>query len=172
MTIRIDAQSLVGQNVYFQADGLLGTLDHAAVMEACKNNGEIFPEQLNSSFDRINLEETITNAGFTFSKQGDLWALHSDEEYEEGMTFPTLEDVANYVVDVHGATVAYDTCYETYAVSDWLAEKLLEQGEVVVSFLGMNVWGRCEFNQPVYSDSVIKSVVKALEVKVKLEVNY
>ena len=48
---------------------------------------------------------------------------------------------------------------EFWAVSEWLADKLIEKGEQVgKGFLGMHVWGRRCSGQAIYLDEVIQDI--------------
>ena len=56
----------------------------------------------------------------------------------------------------------YDEVYEHWAVSDWFARKLKDQGETVVEFADFNVWCRMTTGQAIYMDSVIRRIYKTL----------
>ena len=47
---------------------------------------------------------------------------------------------------------------EHWLVSEWLAKRLLEEGEMVVEFLGLIIWGRTTSGQAIYIDSVIEDI--------------
>lgn len=50
--------------------------------------------------------------------------------------------------------------YEHWAVSTWLAEKLIAKGEKVdTDFAGLNVWARTTTGQAISMDSVIEAIV-------------
>lgn len=53
--------------------------------------------------------------------------------------------------------------YEHWAVSDWLADKLIAHGEKVdKDFAGMCVWARTTTGQAIYADDVIEQIAKEL----------
>lgn len=53
--------------------------------------------------------------------------------------------------------------YEHWAVSPWLADKLIEQGEKVdTDFAGLNVWARTTTGQMIAADCVIERIHAAL----------
>ena len=54
----------------------------------------------------------------------------------------------------------YDEPMEHWIVSSWLGRKLSEQGEIVESYLGMTIWGRCTTGQSISLDSVIGEIAK------------
>ena len=52
--------------------------------------------------------------------------------------------------------------FEHWLVSSWLAQKLIEQGETVVEFYGLTVWGRTTTGQAIYCDYVIQEIYNDL----------
>ena len=51
-----------------------------------------------------------------------------------------------------------DEALEHWIVSDWLGKRLLEQGEMVIDFMGLTIWGRTTSGQAIYIDSVIEDI--------------
>ena len=51
-----------------------------------------------------------------------------------------------------------DEALEHWLVSNWLAERLREEGEMVIEFLGLTIWGRTTSGQAIYIDSVIEDI--------------
>ena len=49
-----------------------------------------------------------------------------------------------------------------FIVSDWLAYQLREIKACVTSFLGFEIWGRCEYGQSLDMDYDLKRVVRNL----------
>jgi len=47
---------------------------------------------------------------------------------------------------------------EHWLVSTWLANRLREEGEMVIEFLGLTIWGRTTSGQAIYIDSVIEDI--------------
>ena len=47
---------------------------------------------------------------------------------------------------------------EWWLVDSWLAERLQQQGEVVIEEYGCYWWGRSTSGQAIYLDSVIQSI--------------
>ena len=47
---------------------------------------------------------------------------------------------------------------EHWLVSEWLGKRLLEEGEMVIEFLGLTIWGRTTSGQAIYIDSVIEDI--------------
>ncbi len=47
---------------------------------------------------------------------------------------------------------------EHWLVSEWLGKRLQEQGEMVIDFYGLTIWGRTTSGQAIYIDSVIEDI--------------
>ena len=54
---------------------------------------------------------------------------------------------------------AYESeAFEHWIVSEFLAEKLREKGEIVGELFGLTIWGRCTTGQAIYIDRVIGEI--------------
>lgn len=97
------------------------------------------------------------NGGFWFNKaEFGTWkaAASSDDAstYDSAQEACEANDIEPYRWDV----------YEHWAVSPWLAEKLIEQGERVdTDFAGLNVWARTTTGQAIRADAVIERIYAA-----------
>lgn len=97
-----------------------------------------------------------------------LWDL----EEEEGKKF--LKALRTYIkerVDDHqkfcheldiDADEYESDVYEHWIVSNWLARKLAERGEVTGDVCGMTIWGRCTTGQAISMDYVIQQIAAEL----------
>jgi hypothetical protein len=47
---------------------------------------------------------------------------------------------------------------EHWLVSEWLAHRLREEGEMVIDFMNLTIWGRTTSGQAIYIDSVIEDI--------------
>lgn len=57
-----------------------------------------------------------------------------------------------------------DEVFQWFFISDWLADKLIEEGEPVAKdFYGQNVWGRTTFGQSLEADSCMTSLYEKLK---------
>ncbi|WP_145247418.1 hypothetical protein [Aeoliella mucimassa] len=52
--------------------------------------------------------------------------------------------------------------YEHWIVSNWLAEKLSERGEITGELFGLKLWGRCTTGQAIYLDGVIHELASEM----------
>ena len=56
---------------------------------------------------------------------------------------------------------SYEEALEHWIVSDWLADKLAEENEMVTKdFLGLTIWGRTTSGQSIDMDYVIQKIAK------------
>lgn len=97
-----------------------------------------------------------------------LWDL----EEEEGKKF--IESLRTYIkgrVDDHqkfcrefdiDADEYESEVYEHWIVSNWLARKLAERGEVTGDVCGMTIWGRCTTGQAIGMDYAIQQIAAEL----------
>ena len=51
-----------------------------------------------------------------------------------------------------------DDVMEWWLIDSWLAERLKEQGEVIIEELGCRWWGRLTSGQAIYMDGVIQEI--------------
>ncbi len=51
-----------------------------------------------------------------------------------------------------------DEALEHWLISDWLANRLREEGEMVIEFMGLTIWGRTTSGQAICIDSVIEAI--------------
>lgn len=52
--------------------------------------------------------------------------------------------------------------YEHWIVSNWLADKLEERGQITGDLLGLTIWGRCATGQSIALDHVIQQIAAEL----------
>jgi hypothetical protein len=58
----------------------------------------------------------------------------------------------------------YREVYTWWIVTNWFAEKLQEQGEVILSDGYNSYWGRCTSGQAIYLDNVISDICSDMEI--------
>lgn len=72
-----------------------------------------------------------------------------------------IDFVNNYFETEDGEIVDYKEPVNYFIVSDWLAKKLDEQGEMICyDCHGLIVWGRETFGQLIECDYIIKEIAK------------
>ena len=90
------------------------------------------------------------------------------EEYdEEEYVYSDASDWCDlcYVEDIDATEYPIEV-YEFWAVDNWFARKLKEQGEVVEEVLDFIVWGRCCTGQAISMDCVIFRIAAEMEILV------
>lgn len=93
--------------------------------------------------------------GWFFDDLVDLWRNEkSDEVYTSAMEVCEGENIEP----------EYSEPYEFWIVSDWLGEKLKQNGEIVEGLFNMTVWGRCTTGQAILLDHCISKVCEDLEI--------
>ncbi len=74
----------------------------------------------------------------------------------------TQDDIGDHA-DLGDYQDDYVEAYEHWIVSDWLADKLIEHGEMVTKdFLGLTIWGRTTSGQAIFLDGVIERIYDSL----------
>lgn len=118
----------------------------------------------------LDYEEAAREAGWIVGDSGLQFVSNTLTDEETGlaeahgdfqpMPGPSWEDWADLC-----ASYGYDAyerdVFEHWAVSSWLAEKLIAKGERVDrDFAGLNVWARTTTGQAISIDSVIEAITK------------
>lgn len=84
--------------------------------------------------------------------EGDIWTRAAFEDEEE----PPFCDDAREACDIDNIEPHQIEAYEHWIVSNWLAGKLEERGEMVArDILGLTIWGRPTTGQAISIDHVI-----------------
>jgi hypothetical protein len=105
--------------------------------------------------------EAISDGGYTIMQRlDDSWywgvnGLFSHDEYAG--PFNTADEAAQDCIDSENLDPAeyQREVFEHWAVSNWLAEKLIANGETVRDFGGLNIWLRTTTGQAISIDRVI-----------------
>lgn len=102
----------------------------------------------------------------------DLAAYLWDLEEEEGKKFlealrtyikERVNDHTDFCLEFEVDADEYESdVYEHWIVSNWLARKLAERGEVTGDVCGMTIWGRCTTGQAIGLDYVIQQIAAEL----------
>jgi len=74
----------------------------------------------------------------------------------------TTQEEFQKIVQDHNLDYDYDEVYEHYSISDWLARKLSDEGEITGEVAGLTVWGRCCTGQSMTLDPVIQKIATDL----------
>ena len=97
-------------------------------------------------------------------------ALEESSDLEEILDWVDVDSMDNlFNDDIREITNRFNVepyqneALEHWIVSDWLADKLEERGEMVIrDFMGLTVWGRTTSGQHISMDYIIQKIVKDL----------
>ena len=94
---------------------------------------------------------------------GYVWVYRVDHSISE----PFDTELEAYQDCVYENDLEYDyiEAYEHWIVSDYLAKKLEERGEMVsYDLFGLTIWGRCTSGQSIMLDDVISRICEEMEI--------
>lgn len=171
-TIEQACERIVRQEVLCCVSGVVSTLANGcdAIPYAPKKRGMLEPgnvlaELCEKAFELqspvLDWEEAATQAGW---REGLRWGGHGEPEtewtHESGARWcGSAQDLC----DTKGIEPYEWEVFEHWAVSQWLADALIAQGERVdTDFEGLCVWARTTTGQGIAMDSVIRRVVEKL----------
>jgi hypothetical protein len=103
-------------------------------------------------------EEAAIQAGWEVHKRGDAFAHASGD-----MSEATPEDASGWenLCNEYGIEPYDREVFEHWAVTDWLADKLIAAGEKVdKDFAGMCVWARTTTGQGIAQDYVVQCIYR------------
>jgi len=89
----------------------------------------------------------------------DYEAMKEEIDYDEDNGYLSNDEIADLYESSFGEIV-YKEPLEFWIVSDWLAEKLREKGEVIIDYehVDFYIWGRSCSGQAIYLDGVIREI--------------
>lgn len=115
----------------------------------------------------LDYEEAARQAGWIVSDSGLQFVSNTMTDDETGLAeahgeftggAPSADDWRG-LCEAYGYDAYENEVFEHWAVSQWLAEKLVEQGERVdTDFAGLNIWARTTTGQAISADSVIEAI--------------
>lgn len=102
--------------------------------------------------------EDYTYAELETYKEQLVEAINDTEDEER------LEELQEALETIDNAEFNYAEIYEYWFVSDYLAEKLEEKGEMILDEFSTKIWGRACTGQAILLDYVINEICKELEI--------
>lgn len=161
-TNKIDYNSTVNQDIKskFVSREVIYCVSNL-VYELAKK-AEEFPEysdDLYGAFEGIpDYEEIGLEAGWRQNEDGDGFYSKFGDDVSSAENWSELCDEQNL-------DIIYPDIYEHWIVTDYLADKLEEQGHKVLrDFFGMTVWCRPTSGQAILLDSVISRICAEMEI--------
>jgi hypothetical protein len=149
--------------------GVVATLARGLGEIADKDANDLAEQALELASPIDDWLEAAIDRGWTQSPEGWCWREPEEGEVESGRADLMLLGSGPFV----RALSPYDACndddispyvsevYEHWAVTDWLADKLIDHGEKVdKDFAGLCVWARTTTGQAIYADGVIEAITE------------
>ena len=104
-------------------------------------------------------EEAATQAGWGVSGENGAYVFDHEIEHQSVQSYPTPESAWQACCEENSIEPYDREVFEHWAVTQWLADKLIEAGEKVdTDFGGLNVWARTCSGQGIASDGVIERI--------------
>jgi hypothetical protein len=108
-------------------------------------------------YEQAVLDHDAIHVQYSNCKGGWVWVNKSD--HEVSVTFYAEDEAYQDAVYENNLDYGYIEAYEHWIVTDWLADKLGAQGEMVTKdFLGLTIWGRQTSGQAILLDWVISKI--------------
>lgn len=148
----------VSREVYYCVSSLIYDLSQDE-----KYQDDLMDLQVKYRTDTDQLKSDIVQ---DYKEELDDWFKEHEECEEkniEELDEDTLKELAGDLglnVDDYEETVEV---YEHWLVSEWLAKKLEEKGEITGEFKGLTIWGRTCTGQAILLDWVISSICEDLD---------
>lgn len=154
------ADDLVRVEVHYCVSSLVATLASAWDVDHVNSDMDALHEQAQELCYAIeDWEEAAREAGWTENDQ-EISRPDGDSGDPEAREFA---DSWQDACDAAGVEPYQREIYEHWIVSEWLADKLAENGEKVdKDFAGLTVWARTTTGQAIAMDSVIQKIVSNL----------
>lgn len=166
----ITPENLVSREVHYCVSYLVSTLaaGYGALFDTRGPGAKGVEDLAEQAFDLASpiddWEEAASEAGWRLVTDADRAETRAAQvsTYRNGDSFHTGGTWADlcqtYDIDPYQREV-----YEHWIVSDWLADKLIEEGEKVdKDFAGLTVWARTTTGQAIYADHVIEAITAEL----------
>jgi hypothetical protein len=119
---------------------------------------EIFDDYTDTLYElssKIDYETPARENGWII-QEGQIFKVTPNDDEEAQNT--EYADSWQEACEIDSISGHENTAYEHWIVTQWLAEKLQKQGEIVGEFAGFTIWGRCTSGQAIHLDAVIETI--------------
>lgn len=174
-TIDIDLQRRASEMVQREVIACLSNLIDTLAKgygELSGNLGELAEEAFELCTPILDWEEAALQEGWVikempvlFGRDGHETVLRESYYHEkngEHADADPLHDDWEALCDEKGIEPYDREVYEHWAVSNWLARRLKENGEKVLRFDNFEVWARCTTGQAISIDDVIETITREM----------
>lgn len=156
------AARLVSQEVHACMSSLVATLarSNGAIDRNENDLAGLVEQAAELSYNVLDYESAASEAGAHIAQRDDgLFWLEGLDPAEGNEGYATAAEAASDYCSFNDIEPHECEVYEHWAVSSWLAEKLIAKGERVdTDFAGLNVWARTTTGQAISADSVIEAI--------------
>ncbi|MDI1360645.1 hypothetical protein [Methylotenera sp.] len=141
-------QGFVERHVHHCVSSLMSSVG-ARISEAATMFDE-YEDDLYNLYTKTDWESAARDNGWDMNAEGEIFKFENDDTSDADSWQDACEQ--------DNTEPYYNEALEHWIVSDWLAEKLAEQGEIVGNFANMSVWGRTCSGQAILLDGVISDI--------------
>lgn len=117
---------------------------------------DIFTE-CQETYDRDELDDYIDKLNEVIRST----PYDTDEDIER------LQDLQEALDEAEEAEFEYAEILEYWGVSDWLASKLKEKGELIIEEFNVSIWGRRTSGQHISMDFIMQEIARELMEKIE-----
>lgn len=169
------ASSLIGDLSRLMSDASRETRQHIGVdedelMDLMRREDWETPLDwhIDHDMDRVELIDALESFGVEPEGELDLnhepWVGIPDDDLRATLLAHLSEedDDRRTFMSENRIEVEYDEVYEHWIVTNWLAERLKEKGEITGEVCGLTIWGRCTTGQSISMDGVIQRIYTEL----------
>lgn len=148
----------VGREVIFNASVFMGCVSTSFEFSAALFDVDY--ESLRDLFGKADWETPAREAGW--DEVGEQIFKTAELLDDDREPFSEYADSWQEACEAESLDPHYDEAYEHWIVTQWLAEKLEAEGEIVGELAGFTIWGRCTSGQAIFLDGVIEQIYNNL----------
>ena len=119
-----------------------------------------YSDDLLDILSKPNYESAAYDEGYTVEERADgFWYAGPAPVTSYEGAYTTEQDAWEAACNDNDIEPYRDEAYEHWIVSDWLASKLEDKGELITyDLMGFTIWGRCATGQAIYLDYVMEQI--------------
>jgi len=155
MPTQEQVRAMVNEHVLVSASQLISQLLNSDSNELACN------DELMNIMSKPDYEGAARDEGYAVDERPDGFYLvwEEDGKQVDDGSYLTEFDAWEAACDDNGIEPYQDEAYEHWIVSEWLASKLEDKGELITfDLMGFTIWGRCATGQAIYLDYVMEQI--------------
>lgn len=128
------------------------------VMYLAKNEDHDYTEEIIQVMSKENYADAAFEADVLIKgDEFDNWWVLVEGDIPDG-PYDSKDEALLAGCENNNVEPYIEEAYEWYAVTDWMAYQLQQNGEMVEDIFGMNIWGRAATGQAIYLDGVMEHI--------------